>query len=228
VSTGPRLDVTGDGDGGRRDLSGDRAHAGELELVDRVEPRPVVSREVGFHGRVWDVVSEVVDLGAAGRVTRDYIDHPGAVAVVALDDAGRIALVHQYRHPIGTVEWEIPAGLTDVDGEPLVLTAQRELAEETDLRADTWHHLLEVATTPGSSSERITIFLARDLHVVPEAERHTREGEELDMPLAWFPLDEVRDAALAGRIRNMTLIAGVLAACAARDAGWSTLRSATP
>src|SRR5690606_38668133 len=77
VSTGPRLDVTGDGDGGRRDLSGDRAHAGELELVDRVEPRPVVSREVGFHGRVWDVVSEVVDLGAAGRVTRDYIDHPG-------------------------------------------------------------------------------------------------------------------------------------------------------
>lgn len=197
-----------------------------MELSDRVEPRPVRSRTVGFEGHVWDVVSEVVDLGAAGLVTRDFIDHPGAVAVVALDDAERVVLVHQYRHPIGTVEWEIPAGLTDVAGEAPLRTAQRELAEETDLRANTWHHLLDVATTPGSSSETITIFLARDLHEVPEGERHERDGEEQDMPIAWFSLDEVRDAALAGRIRNMTLTVGVLAACAARDAGWATLRPA--
>ena len=121
-----------------------------MELVDRVAPRPVLGRRVGFAGRVWDVVSDEVDLGAAGTVTRDYIDHPGAVAVVALDDADRVVLVHQYRHPIGTVEWEIPAGLTDAPGEPPLVTAQRELAEEADLRANTWHHLLDVATTPGS------------------------------------------------------------------------------
>lgn len=196
----------------------------DLELVDRLRPRPVLDREVGFSGRVWDVVCEVVDLGAAGAVTRDFIDHPGAVAVVALDEADRVALVQQYRHPIGTLEWEIPAGLSDVEGEAPLLTAQRELAEEADLRADTWHHLLDVVTTPGSSSETITIYLARGLREVPESERHTREGEELDMPLAWFGLDEVRAAALAGRIRNMTLTVAVLAACAARDAGWASLR----
>jgi len=195
-------------------------------IADHIQPRPVLAREVGFSGRVWDVVTEVVDLGSAGRVTRDFIDHPGAVAVVALDDSDRVVLVHQYRHPLGAVEWEIPAGLTDVEGEPLLLTAQRELAEETDLRANTWHHLLEVATTPGSSSETIAIFLARDLTEVPEGERHTREGEERDMPVARFPLDEVRDAVLAGRVRNMTLAVAVLAALTSRESDWATLRPA--
>ena len=197
-----------------------------MRLSDRPDPRPVRSRTTGFSGAVWDVVSDVVDLGAAGEVTREFIDHPGAVAVVALDEDERIVLVHQYRHPIGTVEWEIPAGLLDVPGEPPARTAARELAEEADLRAGTWHHLLEVATTPGSSTERIAIFLARDLDPVPEAERHLREGEELGMPVARFPLDEVREAVLTSRIRNATLAVAVLAACAARDAGWTTLSPA--
>lgn len=198
----------------------------DAELRDRPDRLPVLAREVGFSGRVWDVVSEVVDLGAAGVVTRDYIDHPGAVAVLPLDADGRVGLVQQYRHPIGTFEWEIPAGLTDEAGEPPLVTAQRELAEETDLQAAVWHRLLEVATTPGSSSETIGIYLARDLSEVPAADRHDREGEELGMPLAWFPLDAVREAALAGRVRNMTLTVAVLAACAARDVGWRTLRPA--
>lgn len=195
-----------------------------MELRDLADSRPVRSRTVGFSGQVWEVVSEVVDLGAAGTVTRDFIDHPGAVAIVALDETDQVVLVQQYRHPIGTLEWEIPAGLTDEPGESSLQTAQRELAEEADLLAETWHHLLDVATTPGSSSETITIFLARDLRPVPEAERHQRQGEEHGMPIARFALDEVRDAALTGRIRNMTLAVGVLATCAARDAGWTTLR----
>lgn len=195
-----------------------------MRLSDRVDPRPVRSRTTGFAGAVWDVVREVVDLGRAGEVTRDFIDHPGAVAVVALDEDERIVLVHQYRHPIGTVEWEIPAGLCDVDGEPAVRTAARELAEEADLRALTWHLLLEVATTPGSSTETITVFLARDLRPVPEADRHVRDGEELGMPVARFPLDEVREAILTGRVRNMTLAVAVLATCAARESGWELLR----
>lgn len=194
-----------------------------MELEDRRHRATVLARTTSFRGRVWDVVTEEVDLGAAGVVTRDYIAHPGAVAVVALDEDERIVLVHQYRHPIGAIEWEIPAGLTDVDGEPPVRTAARELAEETDLRAGSWSHLLDVTTTPGSSSETITIFLARDLSPVPHADRHAREGEELDMPVAWFPLEEVRAAVLTGRIHNMTLAVAVLATCAARDAGWATL-----
>lgn len=186
----------------------------------------MLAREVAFAGRVWDVVSEVVDLGAAGAVTRDYIDHPGAVAVVALDEDERIVLIQQYRHPIGTFEWEIPAGLTDLEGEGPLATAQRELAEEADLYASRWHRLLEVATTPGSSSETIAIFLARDLRSVAESERHEREGEEHGMPRELVPLDEVRDAVLAGKLQNMTLAVAVLAACAARDVGWTSLREA--
>lgn len=197
-----------------------------MRLVDRPDPRPVRSRTTAFAGAVWDVVREVVDLGRAGEVTRDFISHPGAVAVVALDEDDRIVLVHQYRHPIGTVEWEIPAGLRDVHGEPPVQTAARELAEEADLRAGSWHLLLEVTTTPGSSTETITIFLARDLRPVPETERHTREGEELGMPVARFPLEEVRDAVLSSRVRNATLAVAVLATCAARDTGWENLTPA--
>lgn len=197
-----------------------------MRLVDRPDPRPVRSRTTAFAGAVWDVVREVVDLGRAGEVTRDFISHPGAVAVVALDEDDRIVLVHQYRHPIGTVEWEIPAGLRDVHGEPPVQTAARELAEEADLRAGSWHLLLEVTTTPGSSTETITIFLARDLRPVPETERHTREGEELGMPVARFPLEEVRDAVLSSRVRNATLAVAVLATYAARDTGWENLTPA--
>lgn len=192
-------------------------------LRDQRDPRRVRSRTTPFTGKVWDVVREVVDLGAAGEVTRDFIDHPGAVAVVALDEDEQIVLVYQYRHPIGTLEWEIPAGLRDVSGEPPVETAARELAEEADLHAGTWHQLLDVATTPGSSSERITIFLARDLEPVAVHERHTRHGEELEMPVARVPLEEVRTAVLEGRIGNATLAVAVLAACAARDGGWSSL-----
>lgn len=197
-----------------------------MPLLDRPDPRPVRARSVEFSGAVWDVVTEIVDLGAAGEVTRDFIDHPGAVAVVALDEDDRIVLVQQYRHPIGAFEWEVPAGLLDVEGEPPARTAARELAEEADLLADTWHHLIEVATSPGSSSETITVFLARGLHPVPEADQHSREGEELDMPAARFPLEEVREAVLAGRVRNATLAVAVLAAWAAREDGWARLAPA--
>lgn len=196
-----------------------------MRLTDSDDPRPVRSRSVAFSGAVWDVVTDVVDLGDAGEVRRDYIDHPGAVAVVALDEDDRIVLVQQYRHPIGTLEWEIPAGLRDVQGEALVHTAARELAEEADLRADTWYRLVEVTTSPGSSSESITIFLARDLRPVPEGERHAREGEELGMPIGRFPLHDVLTAVLDGRLRNATLAIGVFATCAAREAGWRTLSS---
>ena len=84
-------------------------------LRDRLEPRPVLSSELAFAGRVWDVRSEHVDLGDGGVVVRDYVDHTGAVAVLALDDEDRVVLVQQYRHPVGAFEWELPAGLLDVE-----------------------------------------------------------------------------------------------------------------
>lgn len=187
---------------------------------------PTTDREVLHQGKVFDLVGEHVDLGTGGVVYREFLDHPGAVAVVALDEADRVALVRQYRHPVRAYLWEVPAGLLDVPGEPLLLAAQRELAEEADLRAARWHTLVDFCTTPGGSDEHIRIFLARDLTEVPAADRFQREAEELDMPLRWVALDEALAGVLAGWIHNPSAVAGVLAAHAARAADWQVLRPA--
>ena len=194
-------------------------------LRDRLDPRPVLSAVRSFEGRVWDVVSEEVDLGAGGVVVRDFVDHTGAVAVLALDERERVVLVQQYRHPVGAFEWELPAGLLDVDGEPAHLTAARELHEEADLEAGEWHLLLDHYATPGGSSEALRVFLARDLRDVPEVDRHERDGEELGMPVRRVPLDDVADAVLAGDVHNGTLMIAVLAAVRLRERGWAGLRS---
>lgn len=184
----------------------------------------MLASRVEFVGRVWDVVRDEVDLGPAGTVVRDYVRHPGAVGILALDDDGRVALVRQYRHPVGMTMWELPAGLLDVDGEPPHLAAARELAEEADLRAGRWHTLVDWMLSPGGTSEAFRCYLARDLSPVPAAERFARTEEEQDMPTAWFDLDEVRQAVLSGRLHNPSVVVGVLAACTARDTGWQGLR----
>lgn len=194
--------------------------------ADVVAPRPVTRRDVPFSGRIVDVVQDDVDLGEAGTVLREYIDHPGAVAIVALDDEDRVALVDQYRHPVRSVLWEFPAGLLDQPGEDAQVAAARELAEEADLRAGRWHVLADFLTSPGISNESLRVFLARNLDPVPEGERHVRGEEELAMQVRWVPLDDVVAAVLAGRLHNPSTVVGALAAVAARDRGWSGLRPA--
>jgi ADP-ribose pyrophosphatase len=195
-----------------------------VDLRDEPVDRPVTHSATVFTGLVWDVVEEKVDLGEAGEVTRQFVHHPGAVAVAALDDRDRLCLIQQYRHPIRMLEWEIPAGLLDVHGEAPHVAAARELGEEADLVAATWHVLADYVSSPGGLDEALRVFLARDLAEVPEAERHQRDGEELGMPRRWVPLEEARSAVLAGRIQNATVVVAVLAALAARDQGWATLR----
>ena len=193
-------------------------------LSDVVDPRPATRRGEGFAGRIFDVVVDDVDLGEAGTVTREYVDHPGAVAVVALDDDGRVALLDQYRHPVRSVLWEIPAGLLDVAGEPAVVAAARELAEEADLRAGRWDVLADFLTSPGGSNEALRVFLARDLSPVPAAERHVRTDEEAAMQVRWVPLDEVVARVLDGSLHNPSTVVGALSAFAAREGAWTALR----
>ncbi|HEX5334202.1 MAG TPA: NUDIX hydrolase [Cellulomonas sp.] len=192
---------------------------------DQVAARPLSDHTLIHAGKIWDIVSDVVDLGPT-QVLREYVDHPGAVAIIAVDEQDRVLLVSQYRHPVRSELWEPPAGLLDVAGEPAVVAAARELAEEADLRADTWHVLVDFYTTPGGSSERIEVFLARGLHEVPEDERHVRLDEEADMVPVWVPLDDAVDAVLAGRLHSPTAVVGVLAAARARERGWDALRPA--
>lgn len=201
------------------------AHAEATEPIEDVRaPAPVVSSRVIHVGKIWDLVTEDADLGDGVVVTREFIKHPGAAAVIALDDDERVLLLRQYRHPVRSLLWEPPAGLLDVPGEDLVVAAQRELAEEADLRAEEWAVLADYYTTPGGSDEPIRIFLARGLSAVPHHERHEREDEERHMVAAWVPLDEAVAAVLGGRVHNPSAVVGILAAAAARAAGWATLR----
>lgn len=197
------------------------------DLADRLETCPVLDTEVVFEGMVWDVRRDTVDLGDGGRVRREYVDHPGAVSIVALREvAGRaqVQLIQQYRHPVGAFEWELPAGLLDVAGEPPWLGAARELHEEVDLVAARWHVLIDYYGSPGGISEALRVFLARDLTDVPHDELFAREGEERGMRVGWVDLDEAHEAVLAGQLHNPSAVIGILTAHAARAHNWTTLR----
>jgi ADP-ribose pyrophosphatase len=186
-----------------------------------------LSTEKVYEGRIWDVVSDSFQLSDTGdALTRDYIDHPGAVAVLPMNDAGEILLLKQYRHPVGMDLWEIPAGLLDVEGEDFVVGAARELAEEADLAAGTWNVLADFFNSPGSSSEAIRIYLARNLTEVPHHERHERTDEEAEIEFHWIALDDAVAAVLEGKLHNPSAVVGILAAAAARADGFTRLRGA--
>lgn len=196
---------------------------GFAELADEPagDVRVVESEEL-VHGRVWDIRRDRFAFGDT-ELVRDYMDHPGAVAVLAVDDDDRVLMFRQYRHAIAHRDWELPAGLMDMPGESGLEGAERELAEEADLRADHWALLLELFLSPGGSSEAVRVFLARGLS--PAAEHgFVRDGEEAELAPEWVPLDEAVEAALSGRIANSLTVSAVLAAEAARARGWATLR----
>ena len=158
---------------------------------------------------------------------RDVVLHPGAVAALALDAADRILMIRQYRHPVGRLLWEIPAGLRDVAGEDPWVTAQRELIEETGYRARDWRVLADFYSSPGYSTERLRIFLARDLEAVPAAERQfVPRDEEAHLQLGWLPLDEAVRKVFAGELHNGPAILAIMAGYAARSEGFDRLRPA--
>lgn len=197
----------------------------DRQVSDAPSPRRLLSTEKVYEGRIWDVVSDRFKLSASGdALTRDYIDHPGAVAVLPMNDDGEILLIKQYRHPVGMDLWEIPAGLLDVEGEDFVVGAARELAEEADLVAGNWNVLVDFFNSPGSSSEAVRIYLARDLTEIPQVERHERTDEEAEIEFHWISLDDAVSAVLAGRLHNPSAVLGVLAAAAARADGYKGLR----
>jgi ADP-ribose pyrophosphatase len=187
--------------------------AGADQIRDRPAARPVLSRRVLARGRIQDFVAETVDLGPAGTVVREFVEHPGAVGIIALDDDGRILLQRQYRHPVRAELWEPPAGLLDVAGEDPLTAARRELAEEADLVAADWRRLVDFRTTPGGCSERIVMFLARELSPAPEG--FERTAEERDLVPAWIDLDEAADLVMAGALGSPTATVGILAAARA-------------
>jgi 8-oxo-dGDP phosphatase len=167
------------------------------------------SSETLHTGKIFALRRDRVRMPGGKDVTREVVEHFGAVAVVAMDDDGNIPMVYQYRHAFGRRLWELPAGLLDVHGEAAHLTAARELQEEAGLQASTWRVLVDLDSTPGFSDESVRVYLATGLNDVGRPEAH---NEEADMTLEWCPLAEAARKVLNGEIVNAIAVAGILAA----------------
>lgn len=186
----------------------------------------VIDTTTLFQGRIVGVREDVVRMPDGSEAKREIVAHLGAVVVVALDENENVVLVRQYRPAVRAWLTELPAGLLDVDGEPPLEAAQRELAEEAQLSAATWHTLLDLHSSPGFSDETVRVYLARDLSAEDRPDGFVVEHEEVTMTVTREPLETAVARTLAGQITNAAAAAGVLAAAAARANGWHGLRPA--
>lgn len=173
-----------------------------------------LDKQTVFSGRIWNVVRSKFNFYGE-EISREYIEHPGAVAVFALNSSNEVLLIRQYRAPVNEFLLEIPAGLLDVAGEDKLDTAKRELREEADYAAKDWELLQEFHTTPGSSSETITIFLARGL--TPLLEKFDRSAEEKHLEVSWVPFAELLSAVRSSAVKSPTLVVATLAFAAKID-----------
>jgi 8-oxo-dGDP phosphatase len=183
----------------------------------------VVGSQTKFRGHVITLRVDDIRMSDGSVAAREIVAHPGAVAVVALDDDGKVVLVNQYRPAVRARLDELPAGLLDVDGESALAAARRELAEDTNLVADEWHVLLDLLSSPGMTDEAVRIYLARGLHAA--SGNFAAEHEELTMRVSREPLTETTRRVLGGAITNATAVAGILAAVHSRATGWRDLRA---
>jgi ADP-ribose pyrophosphatase len=178
-------------------------------IADEPSNPLIVSSDVVYTGAVWDIRREVFEYDG-NEITREFTDHTGAVAVLAIDDDGQVLVIQQYRHPIRSRDWEIPAGLLDIDNEEPLAAAKRELEEEVDLVAENWSELIDFYSSPGGSNELIKVYLATGLSA--SSKPFDRFDEEANIIKRWVSLDDVIAGVLAGRLKNSILSLAVLAA----------------
>jgi len=155
------------------------------------KPKPIASHHV-FSGRIIDVSTERLLYDNGREYDLDFVRHPGAAAVVAVDAAGRVCFVRQYRHGVADFLWEVPAGKLDL-GEAPQACAVRELAEETGVTARRWTSLGRYVPAPGIFTEVIHLFLARELEMGAPA---PDSDEELE--LQWLPMSDAAEKVLSG------------------------------
>jgi ADP-ribose pyrophosphatase len=168
-----------------------------------------VASETIYVGNIFALRADEVSMPNGRIARREVVEHYGAVAIVAMDESNNIALIYQYRHPVGRRLWELPAGLLDIGGEAPHLSAARELEEEAGLKARDWGVLVDVVSAAGFSDECVRVFLATGLTDVGRPEAH---DEEADLTLKWFPLVDAVEMVLSGEIVNSLAVAGILAA----------------
>lgn len=160
------------------------------------------SKEI-FQGKILRLRVDTVELPDGREGTREIVDHNGAVAIVALDDAGQLKMVRQYRKAAEKVMLEIPAGTLESGEEPLDC-AQRELEEETGLKAKHWEKILSYYSAPGFCNEELHLYLARELY-----HGATNPDEDEFLELAEVPLAEAYEMIFQGQICDGKSIIGI-------------------
>ena len=159
-----------------------------------------------FQGRILRVNLERVRLPNGHVSELEIIHHPGGAAVVALDAAGRVCLLRQYRHAVGGWIWELPAGKLE-PSEPPLATAGRELVEEAGRRAQFWSPLGTYVSSPGVFTEIVYLYLARGLDSVKMA---LEEGELIEVH--WVDFQEACTQAESGELNDGKTVVGLLRA----------------
>lgn len=170
-----------------------------------MQEKTVKSSEV-FRGKIINVKVDTVTLPDGRQTEREVVEHPGAVAVVALTEDEEVLLVSQFRYPVGEILLEVPAGKLEPGEDPLE-SAKRELAEETGFMANSWELLSVFYTTPGFSNEIMYLYLARDL----SPDKKQADDDEF-IELQQMPLKDAVSKALSGHFKDAKTIAGILIA----------------
>ena len=200
---------TYDGDRSTHDHVSGAPEERELVLGDD-DPRDVglaehpLTEDVAWTGRIFNVNRLQVELPDGRRALRDVVRHPGAVAIVALTEEGRICLVRQYRTALGRVTVEIPAGKLSAGEDPLEC-ANRELLEETGMVAEKMAFLTTIASSDGFCDELIHIYMATGLTF---AKSSPDDDEFINVDLV--EVSELVDAVLDGRIEDAKTVVGAL------------------
>jgi 8-oxo-dGTP pyrophosphatase MutT (NUDIX family) len=171
----------------------------------------VAETELRFEGKLSRVRMDKVRMPGGKLADREIVEHPSAVAVVPVDDEGRVMLIRHYRPALRTWLVEVPAGKLDVDGEAPVDAARRELAEEVGLRAGHWTELVRFANSGGWTTECTTVYLATGLDEIDDP-TFVPEAEEADLEVLRVPLADAVAMAERGEITDAKTLIGLLLA----------------
>ncbi len=163
----------------------------------------LVSKQEVFRGRMIHLRIDTVTLPDGKETTREVVEHPGAVAVVAETSEGKLLLVTQYRHPIGQISIEIPAGKLE-PGEPIEEAAYRELLEETGFRAETITKIMEFYSTPGFSDEIMHLYAASGLNF-----EKSQPDEDEFIDCKDYTKEEVLNLIQSGQIKDAKTLIGL-------------------
>lgn len=208
ANAGPAGDGSSTPESAAADSAGPADAAGPADLTETVVDSRVLHR-----GRYLQFRIDTIQRADGSRAERDVVGHPGAVAILALDEADRVLLVRQFRSPAGRTLLEVPAGTLDVDAETGLIedpaiAAPRELEEETGYRADSWQHLTSFWTAPGFATELMHLYLATGLRPAHGERLGPDEDERLE--LERIPWQEAITAAARGEIMDAKSLVALL------------------